>query len=84
MEVICTEIHYPDSPLFDQCRVNLSGIRRRSIGFVARATCTQLSGREQNYIEVFDPDEGRARDLAQRLVHSSALQGTKFVTSSSF
>jgi len=83
VKVSCREIHYPDS-VFDLCQLNLPGARQRSVGFVARATSTQLSPGEQNYIEVFDSDLERAQDLARRLVGSSALRGTKFMPSSSF
>ena len=65
VEVICSEVRYPDSPLFEQCRLNFPGVRERSVGFVARATCMPLSPGKQNSIQVFDPEEGRARDLAR-------------------
>ena len=83
VKVSCREIRYPDS-VFDLCQLNLSKARSRSIGFVARATSTQLSPGEQNYIEVFDPNLERAQDLARRLIGSSAFRGTKFMPSSSF
>ena len=76
VDVVCTEIYYPDSPLFDQCRLNFSGVTKRSIGFVAKATYTTLSGAEQSHIEVFDSNESRARNLARRLVRSSSSRGT--------
>lgn len=80
IEVISNKIYYPDSPLFDQCHLSHLAMQRRPIGFVARRICTQLYPEQQNSVEVFDPDQGKARDLARLVVRSSPLQGTKRVT----
>jgi len=78
VEVNCTEVKYPDSPLCIRSRLNVGGVTTRKIGHIAKATYAQLSGEEQNNFEVFHRSKDKARDLARRL---SASRGTKFATS---